>query len=148
MRDLLTEFRKFVMKGNLVEIAVAFILALYFKDVVDVFTNGIVLAFVAAVFGEPNFASITIGLGDAEILIGAFLNAVIAFLIIAAVIFFLVVKPMNMLLERYRKPETAAEVTTQKCPECLSDVPLGARRCPFCTSAIEPIPVEAAPQTP
>jgi large conductance mechanosensitive channel len=90
VRDMLTEFRKFVMKGNLLEIAIAFIIGLYFKDVIDAFTNGIVLAFVAAIFGEPNFAAITIGIGDAELLVGLFLNAVINFLLVALVLFFIV----------------------------------------------------------
>ena len=90
MRDLVTEFRKFVMKGNLLELAIAFILGLYFKDVVDSFTNGIVLAFVAAIAGEPNFTDITIDIGDAELLIGTFLNALINFLLVALVLFFVV----------------------------------------------------------
>jgi large conductance mechanosensitive channel len=87
---MMTEFRNFVMKGNLIEIAVAFIIGLYFKDVVDAFTNGIVLAFIAAIFGEPNFQDITIGLGDAELLVGVFLNAVINFLLVAFVLYFII----------------------------------------------------------
>jgi large conductance mechanosensitive channel len=86
----LVEFRRFVMKGNLIEIAVAFIIGLYFKDVVDAFTNGIVLAFIAAIFGEANFADITIGLGDAELLVGVFLNAVINFVLVAFVLFLII----------------------------------------------------------
>lgn len=120
MRDLLTEFRKFVMKGNLVEIAIAFILALYFKDVVDTFTNGIVLAFVAAVFGEPNFASITIGLGDAEILIGAFLNAIINFLLVAVVLFF-IVKTYTAMKDRLMRSGEEAEALTRE-GELLTEI--------------------------
>jgi large conductance mechanosensitive channel len=86
----LVEFRRFAMKGNLIEIAVAFIIGLYFKDVVDAFTNGIVLAFIAAIFGEANFADITIGLGDAELLVGVFLNAVINFVLVAFVLFLII----------------------------------------------------------
>jgi large conductance mechanosensitive channel len=86
----LVEFRRFVMKGNLIEIAVAFIIGLYFKDVIDAFTNGIVLAFIAAVFGEANFADITIGLGDAELLVGVFLNALINFVLVAFVLFLII----------------------------------------------------------
>jgi len=120
VRDLMTEFRKFVMKGNLVEIAVAFILALYFKDVVDVFTNGIVLAFVAAIFGEPNFASITIGLGDAEILIGAFLNAVINFLLVALVLF-LIVKTYTAMKDRLMRSGEETEALTRE-GELLTEI--------------------------
>jgi large conductance mechanosensitive channel len=90
VRELLTDFRKFVMKGNLIEIATAFILALYFKDVVDAFTNGIILPFIAAIFGEANFRDITIGIGDADLLIGVFLNAVINFVLVAFVLFLII----------------------------------------------------------
>ena len=128
MRDLVTEFRKFVMKGNLVEIAVAFILALYFKDVVDTFTNGIVLAFVAAVFGEPNFSSITIGLGDAEILIGSFLNAIINFLLVAVVLFF-IVKTYTAMKDRLMRSGEETEALTRE-GELLTEIRdlLAARR--------------------
>jgi large conductance mechanosensitive channel len=120
VRDLLIEFRKFVMKGNLIEIAIAFILGLYFKDVVDAFTNGIVLAFVAAVFGEPNFQDITIGIGDADLLIGVFLNAVINFVLVALVLFF-VVKAYDTMKTRLIVSGEETETLT-KSEELLEEI--------------------------
>jgi large conductance mechanosensitive channel len=117
---MLTEFRKFVMKGNLIEIAVAFIIGLYFKDVVDAFTNGIVLAFIAAIFGEPNFQNITIGIGDAELLVGVFLNALINFLLVAFVLF-LVVKAYNTVKERLMRSGEEEEALTRE-GELLTEI--------------------------
>jgi large conductance mechanosensitive channel len=90
MRDLWNDFKKFLLRGNLVEIAVAFILGLYFKTVVDAFVNGIVMQIVAAIFGKPNFGNLTIGLGKSELFIGAFINAVVTFVIVAFVLFFMI----------------------------------------------------------
>ena len=145
---MVKEFRDFILRGNVVDLAVAVVIGAAFGVLVTSLVENIITPIIAAIGGQPDFSALDFEINNSVFRYGAFLNAVISFLIIAAVIFFLVVKPMNMLLERYRKPETAADVTSQKCPECLSDVPLGARRCPFCTSAIEPIPVQAAPQTP
>jgi large conductance mechanosensitive channel len=120
VRELLTEFRQFVMKGNLIEIAVAFIIGLYFKDVVDAFTNGIVLALVAAIFGEPNFQDITIGIGDAELLVGVFLNALINFLLVALVLFF-IIKAYNAMKEHMLAAGEETETLT-KSEELLEEI--------------------------
>jgi large conductance mechanosensitive channel len=120
VRGLLNEFRKFVTKGNLLEIAIAFILGLYFKDVVDAFTNGIVLAFVAAIFGKPNFQDIVINLGDAKILIGTFLNALINFVLVAFVLF-LVVKAYEAMKARMVAKGEESE-TLSKSEELLEEI--------------------------
>ena len=119
MREFLTDFRKFVLRGNLVEIAVAFILALYFKDVIDTFTNGIVLAFIAAIFGQPSFESITIHIGDGALLVGAFLNAVINFLLVAFVLF-VVIKMYEVAKEHFVR-DADDEPLTQEA-ELLSEI--------------------------
>lgn len=119
MRDLITDFRKFVMRGNLIDLAVAVIIGLYFKDLVDAFTNGIVLALVAAVFGEPNFQDITIGIGDSELLIGVFLNALINFLLVALVLFF-VIKAFEMAKSRFRMDDETPPLT--KGEELLTEI--------------------------
>jgi large conductance mechanosensitive channel len=119
VREFLTDFRKFVLRGNLVEIAVAFILALYFKDVVDRFTNGIVLAFIAAIFGQPSFESITIHVGDGALLVGAFLNAVINFFLVAFVLF-IVIKLYEVAKEHFVR-EAEDEPLTQEA-ELLSEI--------------------------
>jgi large conductance mechanosensitive channel len=119
VREFLSDFRKFVLRGNLVEIAVAFILALYFKDVIDTFTNGIVLAFIAAVFGQPSFESITIHIGDGALLVGAFLNAVINFLLVAFVLF-VVIKMYEVAKEHFVR-DADDEPLTQEA-ELLSEI--------------------------
>ena len=119
MREFLSDFRKFVLRGNLVEIAVAFILALYFKDVIDTFTNGIVLAFIAAIFGQPSFESITIHIGDGALLVGAFLNAVINFLLVAFVLF-VVIKMYEVAKEHFVR-DADDEPLTQEA-ELLSEI--------------------------
>lgn len=119
MRDFLADFRKFVLRGNLVEIAVAFILGLYFKDVIDTFTNGIVLAFIAAIFGQPSFESITIHVGDGALLVGKFLNAVINFVLVAFVLF-IVIKLYEVAKEHFVR-EAEAEPLTQEA-ELLGEI--------------------------
>jgi large conductance mechanosensitive channel len=91
----------------------------------------------AAIFGEPDFSNLTFTINDSQFRYGAFLNALIAFVLIAAVLFFLVVKPVNALMAR-RKTEPDVEATTRECPECLSEIPVGARRCAFCTTEVSP----------
>jgi large conductance mechanosensitive channel len=119
VREFLTDFRKFVLRGNLVELAVALILALYFKDVVDTFTNGIVLAFIAAVFGQPSFESITIHLGDGALLVGLFLNAVINFLLVAFALF-LIIKVYEAAKEHFVRQEDAEPLTQEA--ELLTEI--------------------------
>ncbi|MGQ0824095.1 MAG: large conductance mechanosensitive channel protein MscL [Actinomycetota bacterium] len=121
MRQLLTEFRKFVMKGNLLEIAIAFILGLYFKDVIDVFTNGIVLNLVAAIVGEPTFDSITLDAGDSELLVGSFLNAVINLLLVGCVLF-LIVKAYDTAVQRLRREEPDAVEPLTREGELLQEI--------------------------
>lgn len=119
MREFLAEFRKFVMRGNLLQIAVAFIIGLYFKDVVDAFTNGIVLAFVAAIFGKPNFNDIGFTINDSRILVGTFLNAVINFVLVAFVLF-VIVKAYESMMSRMRAHGEEQELTVSE--ELLSEI--------------------------
>jgi large conductance mechanosensitive channel len=130
---MVKEFRDFILRGNVVDLAVAVVIGAAFGAVVTSLIENMITPLIAAIFGQPDFSALEFTINDSVFRYGAFLNSVFAFLTIAVVIFFFVVKPMNMLIERTRKPATAAEPTTEKCPECLSDIPLGARRCPFCT---------------
>lgn len=118
MREFLNDFRKFVMRGNLVEIAVAFIIGLYFKDVIDSFTNGIVLALVAAIFGKPNFSDIHFTINHSVFAVGLFLNAVINFVLVAFVLF-LIIKGYEAIKEHYVRDE--AEPLTQEA-ELLTEI--------------------------
>ena len=127
---MLKEFKAFILRGNLVEIAVAFIMALAFAAVVASFVTDIVTPIIAAIFRQPDFSSLKIDIGESAISYGKFLNAVITFLIVAFVMF-LIVKVYN----RISGPKAA---TTTGCPFCKTDIALDATRCPNCTSELQP----------
>jgi large conductance mechanosensitive channel len=131
MRELGVEFRQFLLRGNVVELAVAVVVGVAFTAVVDSLVADIVTPLIAALFGTPDFSGLSLTLNESEIKYGLFINAVVAFLLVATAIFFLVVKPMNALIARSRR-QPPADPTTKKCPECLSEIPLDARRCAFC----------------
>lgn len=130
---LLSEFKEFILRGNVVSLAVAVLIASAFGDVVTALTEDIITPLIAAIGGQPDFSKLTFTINNSNFLYGAFINAVVAFIIVAAIIFFLIVKPMNALLERM-KSQPPADPTEKTCPECLSDIPLAARRCKYCTA--------------
>jgi large conductance mechanosensitive channel len=127
---MLKEFKAFILRGNLVEIAVAFIMALAFAAVVASFVTDIVTPIIAAILGQPDFSSLKVDIGESAISYGKFLNAVITFLIVGFVMF-LIVKAYN----RVSDPKAA---TTRSCPYCKTDIALDATRCPNCTSELQP----------
>lgn len=126
-------FKDFILRGNVVDLAVAVVIGAAFSAIVTSFVEDVVTPIIGALGGEPDFSALMLG----PIRIGSFLNALIAFLIIALVIYFFVVVPVNRLMERF-KPAPPAPAPTRTCPYCLSDVPAAARRCAFCTSELEP----------
>ncbi len=134
---MLKGFRDFILRGNVVDLAVAVVVGAAFTGIVTSFVTNLLNPLIAAAGGKPNFGYIILHLGKGEIKIGEFLNAAISFVIIAAVVYFGVVMPMSWFLKRMKKAEAAAPATTKKCPECLSDIPLEARRCAHCT---QPVP--------
>ena len=136
MKNLLAEFKAFAFKGNVVELAVAVILGLAFNTIVQSLTNDVLMQIIAGIFGQPNFAKLSFGLGDAQIRYGAFLNAVVNFVLVAAVLFF-VVKVANRALRPKGAPETPP--TTRECPYCKTAIPITATRCGACTSQVEPV---------
>jgi large conductance mechanosensitive channel len=135
MRSWGSEFKEFILRGNVVSLAVAVIIGAAFNDIVNSFVENMITPLIAAIGGQPDFSGITFTINNSQFGIGSFINAVIAFLIIAAVVFFLVVKPMNALLERSRREEPD-DPLFKKCPYCMTDVPVDATRCPHCTSEI------------
>jgi large conductance mechanosensitive channel len=132
---MLTEFKQFILRGNVIDLAVAVVIGAAFGAIVTSLVTNIITPIIAAIFGQPDFSALSFTLNGSEILYGAFLNSVIGFLIIAAVIFFAVVKPMNAIMTRSRT-EPTPDPLTGKCPFCLSEVQIGATRCPFCTQEI------------
>jgi large conductance mechanosensitive channel len=137
MKGIADEFKQFLLRGNVVDLAVAVVLGAAFGAVVTAFVENLITPLIAAIGGQPNFSEIDFEINGSTFGIGLFLNALIAFVIIAAVIFFFVVKPMNVLIERSRKGKPD-DPTLRKCPACLSDVPIAASRCAYCTSDLAP----------
>ncbi len=125
-------FRAFLLRGNVVDLAVAVVIGAAFGAIVEAFVKDLVTPLIAAIGGKPDFASLSFTINNSKLLYGDFLNALIAFVLIAAVIYYFVVLPINALIARSRK-EPPADPTTKKCTECLSEIPIGAKRCAFCT---------------
>jgi large conductance mechanosensitive channel len=135
MPGILKEFRAFILRGNLVDLAVAVVIGTAFTAVITALVRDLITPLVAAVFGEPLFDTLSFSINGSRFAYGDFLNAALTFLIVAAVVFFLVVKPVNLLMGRLRT-EPDVESPTRGCPECLSQIPVAARRCAFCTSEV------------
>jgi large conductance mechanosensitive channel len=129
------EFKEFLLRGNLVELAVAVVVGVAFAALVDAFVQDLITPLIAAIGGKQDFSALTFTINDSVFRYGHFLNQLLSFLIIAAVVYFLVVKPVNALMAR-RKTEGPVDESTRECPECLSSIPAAARRCAFCTTEL------------
>ena len=129
-------FKKFLFRGNVVDLAVAVVMGAAFGVVVTSLVTNIFTPFIAAIFGKPDFSNFSATINNSKIMYGTFLNAVISFLLIAIAVYFFIVVPMNAFTERMRRGEAPPDPTTKKCPECLSEIPIAARRCAFCTSVV------------
>jgi large conductance mechanosensitive channel len=132
---MVKEFREFILRGNLVDLAIAVVLGTAFGAVITALVKDLVTPLIAAIGGQPDFSGLVFKINGSKFLYGAFINSFLAFLIIAAVVFFFIVKPVNALMAR-RKVDTATDAPTRGCPECLSDIPVAATRCAFCTSKV------------
>src|SRR3954452_11322880 len=135
MQDVFKEFKQFLMRGNVIDLAVAVVMGAAFGAVINSLVNDLIMPIIAMIFGKPDFSSLTFTINNAVFRYGAFITALITFVLTAAAIFFFVVKPINMLMTRSRR-EPPADPATMKCPFCLSEVPIGASRCAFCTSEL------------
>ncbi len=128
---MISGFREFILRGNVIDLAVAFVIGAAFSTVVTSFVADILTPLLGLV-GVPDFSTASFTVGDADVRYGIFLNALIAFLLVAFAIYFFVVSPMNALEER-RQRGVESTPTTKACPECTSEIPLAAIRCPMCT---------------
>jgi len=133
---MLKGFRDFILRGNVVDLAVAVILGAAFNAIVTSFVKDILTQLIAAAVGKPDFKDVVFKLNGTPIYIGNFLNAVIAFLIVASVVYFAIVVPLNALMARLKKPAPEAPAATKTCPECLSEIPLAAKRCAHCAQPV------------
>jgi large conductance mechanosensitive channel len=128
---MLKGFKQFLLRGNVVDMAVGIVVGAAFGTVVSGFVKDLMTPFIAALVKQPDFSAMTFTINGSKFLYGDFINALVSFIIVAAAIYFFVVTPVNALIARSRK-EPPADPTTKKCPECLSEIPLAARRCAFC----------------
>ncbi|MCA9825990.1 MAG: large conductance mechanosensitive channel protein MscL [Dehalococcoidia bacterium] len=135
--QLADEFKTFLLRGNVLELAVAFVIGAAFTTVVTSLVDNLLMPVIAMLFGEPDFSALDFTINDAVFGYGSFITAVVSFVLIAAAVFFFVVKPANLLMQRMRT-EPSPDPTTRKCPECLSEIPIAARRCAFCTAEVAP----------
>ena len=131
-------FKQFMMRGNVVELAVAVVVGAAFGAVVTALVKDLITPLIAAIAGKPDFSAIGFTIRNSRFPVGDFINALVSFLLVGSAVYFLVILPINALTARMRRGEAAPDPTTKKCPECLSDVPIAARRCAFCTSALLP----------
>jgi large conductance mechanosensitive channel len=133
---MLKGFKQFVLRGNVLDLAVAVVMGGAFGAVVTALVKDLLTPFIAAIGGQPDFSAVGFTLNGAKFPIGDFLNSVISFLLVAAAVYFFIIAPVNAMVARMRRGEATPDPTSKKCPECLSDVPIAARRCAFCTSVL------------
>ena len=132
---MLKDFKKFILRGNMLDLAVAVVIGVAFTAVITALVRDLITPLIAAIGGNPDFSSLTFTIHHSTFRYGDFLNYLITFVIVAAAVYFLVVLPVNALVERARQ-EPPEDPTTKRCPECLSEIPLEARRCAFCTTQL------------
>jgi large conductance mechanosensitive channel len=129
-------FRDFITRGNMIDLAVAVVIGTAFTAIVTAIVKDLITPLIGAIWGTHNFESLDFKVHGSTFAIGDLLNAILTFLIIAAVVYYLIVKPMAMLMARIHKD---VEVTTRDCPECLSTIPIAASRCMYCTTQVPPV---------
>jgi large conductance mechanosensitive channel len=133
---MLNGFQKFILRGNVVDLAVGVVIGASFGMVVTALVKDLLTPFIAAIARVPDFSGLMFTIRGSKFMYGDLINAVIAFLLVASAVYFFVVAPMNALVARMKK-EPPADPTSKKCPECLSEIPLTAKRCAFCTQPVE-----------
>jgi len=133
---MVKEFKDFLLRGSLLDLAVAVVVGAAFTAVVNALVKDLLTPLIAAIVGKPDFAGLTFTINHSQFAYGSFLNAVVSFVLVAAAIFFFVIKPVNHVMRRLgRTPE---EDPVRECPECLSKVPVAATRCAYCTTELRP----------
>ena len=133
---MLKGYKAFLLRGNVVDLAVAVVIGGAFGAVVTALVKDLLTPLIAAIVGKPDFSAIVFTVNGSKFLVGDFVNAIVAFLMISTAVYFFVVVPINALMARARRGEAPPDPTTKSCPECLSTIPIQARRCAFCTSPV------------
>ena len=132
---MLKEFKQFLLRGNVVDLAVGVVIGAAFGSVVTALVSDLLTPFISAIAKVPDFSGLSFVLNGSKFMYGHFLNALISFILVAAAIFFFIVKPVSLLVSRSRK-EPPADPTEKKCSECLSDIPISAKRCAHCAQVV------------
>lgn len=133
---MLKGFQQFIMRGNVLDLAVAVVIGGAFGAVITALVKDLLTPLIAALVGQPDFSAITFTVNGSQFLVGDFINVLLSFVMIAAAVYFFVVVPVNAVVERRRRGMSPPDPTTKKCSECLSEIPIAARRCAFCTSPV------------
>jgi large conductance mechanosensitive channel len=133
---MLKGFKEFVLRGNVLDLAVAVVIGAAFGAVVTALVKDLLTPLIAAIVGKPDFSAIAFTVNGSQFPVGDFINAIVSFLLISAAIYFFVIAPMNAIVARANRGARPPDPTTKKCPECLSEIPIAARRCAFCTSVL------------
>lgn len=135
IKDTLKGFRQFILRGNVVDLAVGVVIGAAFTSIVNSLVKDLLTPLVAAIFRQPDFSGLYFTLNHSRFMYGSFINALVSFLIVASTVYFFVVIPINTLIAKARK-EAPEDPTTKKCPECLSEIPKEAKRCAHCCQAV------------
>src|SRR3989475_12160969 len=133
---MLSGFKQFILRGNVVDMALGVVIGAAFATVVSAFPRDLLTPLIAAIVGKPDFSAISFTINGSVFALGDFINAAISFLLVAAAVYFFVVTPVNLLVARMRKAQAPTDPTTKKCPECLSEIPIDARRCAHCAQPV------------
>lgn len=136
MKEMITGFKSFLVQGNLIELAVAFVMGLAFAAVVASLVANLVTPIIAMIVGEPSLSSLDFEINNAVFRYGAFLDDVIAFIATAVAVYFLIVVPYRQIMARMKRGESEPDATTKVCPECANTIPIEARRCGYCTTQL------------
>jgi large conductance mechanosensitive channel len=138
VRSLLTEFRQFILRGNVVDLAVGIVIGVAFTGVVQGLVRDLINPLIAMLFGKPDFSKFHFTINHAVFAYGDFINHVLTLLIIGVAVFFFVIKPVNLMIDRFRLSPAPPSPATKTCPDCFTDIPAKANRCPNCTSELSP----------
>jgi large conductance mechanosensitive channel len=133
---VLDGFKKFILRGNVVDMAVGVVIGAAFGGVVAGFSKALITPLIAVIVGKPDYSSLKFMVRGTEFPVGDFVNAVVSFILIAATVYFFVVLPVNTLIARMNRGEKPPDPTTKKCPECMSEIPIEAKRCSHCTQPV------------
>jgi large conductance mechanosensitive channel len=129
-------FKQFILRGNVIDLAVAVVIGAAFGSVVTAFVKDLLTPLISAIFGKPSFERLSVTVNNSTFAYGDFINALVSFLLIAIAVYFFVVAPINHIVARMNRGAAPPDPTTRKCPECMSEIPIAARRCAHCTQAV------------